>query len=56
WWGIGAIVATMVLSNLVARSSLGDAIYAGVTANTPGAAVPGLAFPPPPDTPLRTGR
>jgi len=56
WWGIGAIVATMVLSNLVALSPLGDAIYAGVTADSPGAAVPGLAYPPPPNTPLLTGR
>lgn len=56
WWGIGAIVATLVLSNLVARSPIGEAIYAGITANTPGATVPGLAYPPPPDTPLRTGR
>lgn len=56
WWGIGAIVAAVVLANLFARSPLGDAIYAGVTAGSPGASVPGLAYPAPPDTPLRTGR
>ncbi len=56
WWGIGAILATMVLSNIIARSPIGDAIYAAVTAGSPGGAVPGLVFPAPPDTPLRTGR
>ena len=56
WWGIGAIIAAVVLANLLARSPLGDAIYAGVTADSPGASVPGLAYPAPPDTPLRTGR
>jgi len=56
WWGIGAILATMVLSNTIARTPLGDAIYAAVTAGSPGAAIPGPAYPPLPDTPLRTGR
>jgi hypothetical protein len=56
WWGIGAIVGTLVLANLIAWSPLGEAVYASVTAGSPGAAVPGLAYPLPPETPLRTGR
>ena len=55
-WGVAAIIATLVFSNLIARSPLGAATYAAVTADSPGAMVPGLAFPAPPDTPLRTGR
>ena len=55
WWGIGAIVATMVVANLVTYSPLGDAIYRTVTAGSPGAAIAGLEYPPPPGTPLRTG-
>lgn len=48
WWGMAAIVAPIPLAQLVAFSPIGDAIYAAVTAGHPGAAVPGLAFAPPP--------
>lgn len=56
WFGIAAIVVTMVLADLVAYSPLGGAIYDAVTAGYPGANVPGLEFPQPPATPLLTGR
>ncbi|MEO6227590.1 MAG: hypothetical protein ABIO61_07010 [Thermomonas sp.] len=40
----------------ITYSPLGDAIYAAVTQGYPGAAVPGLDFPPPPTGDLITGR
>lgn len=48
WWGIGAIVVTIILARLIAHSPLGDAIYAAAVAGSPGAAVAGLSFPPMP--------
>ena len=47
-WGIGALVAMLVLTEVIARSVIGDAIYRGVTAGTPGAAVAPMAFASPP--------
>ncbi|HEX4848728.1 MAG TPA: hypothetical protein VFV30_11330 [Novosphingobium sp.] len=47
-WGMAAIVAMIAGMDLIAYSPLGDAIYAAMTAGSPGAAVPGLALPPPP--------
>jgi hypothetical protein len=48
WWGIGVVVATLVLVEVVTYSPVGDALYAALTADTPGAVVPGRDFPPPP--------
>lgn len=48
WWGVLAILAVIPISHLLARSPVGDAIYAAVTAGHPGAEVPGLEFAPPP--------
>jgi hypothetical protein len=56
WWGIAAIVASFALTQAIAYGPLGLAIYDSVTAGHPGAAVPPLDFPPPPDGPLVTGR
>lgn len=51
FWGIAAILAIMPVSHLIANSALGDAIYGAVTYGHPGAQVPGLEFPPPPNMP-----
>ena len=51
YWGVGAFLAVIPVSHLIANSPLGDAIYAVVTAGHPGAAVPGLEFAPPPIIP-----
>ncbi len=50
-WGLAAMLAVWVLADLVTFSALGDQLYAAATAGTPGASVPGLAFPPPPGPP-----
>lgn len=44
WWGIATILVTVLVARIVAPTSLGDAIYAAVTAGSPGAALPGMAF------------
>ena len=57
WWcGLAALAGMLVVIEAVAYSPVGDAIYAGVTAGSPGAGVPGLEYPPPPSGPLLTGR
>lgn len=45
-WGIGTMLAVLAAIELVAVSPAGDWLYAVVTAGSPGAAVPGRAFPP----------
>jgi hypothetical protein len=57
WLVTVAVFAVYTASyDLIAYSPLGDAIYASVTAGYPGAAIDGLAFPPPPAGPLLTGK
>ena len=57
WWaGSGAILATLILTELIAYSPVGGALYQAVVAGSPSASVPGLAYPPPPSSPLITGR
>lgn len=51
WWGLLSILAIIPAANLIARSSLGDAIYGSVTQGYSGAALPGMDFPPPPPMP-----
>lgn len=47
-WGVLAILAVIPASHLISNSTVGDAIYAAVTAGHPGANVPGLEFAPAP--------
>ena len=54
--GIAVILASFALTQAIAYSPLGSAIYDRVTAGYPGAAIDPLAFPPPPAGPLMTGR
>jgi hypothetical protein len=55
-WGIGTMFACLVLTEAVTYSPVGAALYARMTAGSAGAAVPALAFAPPPAGPLVTGR
>lgn len=55
-WGIGTMIASLLLTELVTYGPAGEAIYRVVTAGSPGASVPALEFPPPPAGLLRTGR
>lgn len=56
WWGIGTLLATHLAITVLTFSPIGPAIYAAVTAGSPGAALSPLEFPPPPPDPLITGR
>jgi hypothetical protein len=55
-WGVGAMVASLLLTEALTYSPVGDAIYAGVTAGSPGHSVPGTAFGEPPPGGRITGR
>lgn len=50
-WGIATMIASLLLTEAMTYSPLGGAIYRGVTADSPGAAVPPLEFAPPPGGP-----
>lgn len=47
-WGLGTILATQLAIDVIGYSPLAPIIYAGVTAGSPGAIAPPMAFPPPP--------
>jgi len=55
-YGVGAMLACLVLTEAITYSPVGTAIYRVVTAGSPGASVPALEFAPPPATALMTGR
>lgn len=55
-WGIAVMIGSVVLTEAITYSPVGTAIYDAVTAGSPGASVPPLDFPAPPDGPLMTGR
>lgn len=48
WWGVGATLAVLLLTELIVYSPVGDAAYRLVTDGAPGSALGGLAFAPPP--------
>jgi hypothetical protein len=54
--GLAVMAGVLVVTEAVTYSPAGDALYRAVTAGTPGAATPPLAFPAPPIGPLMTGR
>lgn len=55
-WGIAVMIGALFVVEGVTYSPIGTALYASVTAGSPGAAVPPLQFQPPPSGPLITGR
>jgi hypothetical protein len=55
-WGIGTMLASFFIVEALTYSPVGVPIYEAVTKGSPGAAIKPLAFPPPPDGPLMTGR
>lgn len=53
WWVCLACLAVLIaLPGLLAPTRFGDSLYRSVTAGTPGASIPGMAFAPPPDSGL----
>ena len=54
--GVGVLIGSLLLIELVSYSPVGMAVYRGVTAGSPGALVDPMAFPPPPAGPRLTGR
>lgn len=56
WWGIGSMLVLLMAIELLTHSALGNAIYAAVTAGSPGAALDPQGYRPPPSGPLITGR
>lgn len=55
-YGIGAMLACLVLTEAITYSPVGSALYRVVTVDSPGATVAPLGFAPPPAGPLMTGR
>ncbi len=55
-WGVGAMIGTLLLTEAITYSPVGDALYRSVTAGSPGADVAPLEFAAPPPDLLVTGR
>jgi len=51
-WGVAAMLGALLLTEVVTYSPLGGALYDAVSAGSPGADVPPLAFPAPPPAPV----
>ncbi len=57
WWvGLGTLAAAVLLAEVLAASAFGDWVYQATVAGSPGAAIPGLEFATPPQSPLPPGR
>lgn len=56
FWGIGTMLASLVMTEAVTYSSVGTALYDAIVQGSPGASVPPLEFAPPPGAPQVTGR
>jgi hypothetical protein len=48
WWGVGVMIGSLMLAEVITYSPIGDALYHFVATGSPGAALPGLAFGSPP--------
>ncbi|MEO7828081.1 MAG: hypothetical protein ABIR60_13165 [Allosphingosinicella sp.] len=55
-WGIGAMIAALLLTEAITYGPLGEALYRRVVAGSPGAGVPPLDFASPPEGMRITGR
>jgi hypothetical protein len=55
-WGIGTMLASLIVVEALTYGPVGRPIYEAVTRGSAGAAIDPLAFPPPPEGPLMTGR
>lgn len=55
-WGMAVMLASFALIQALAYGPLGIPIYEAVTQGSPGSQIDPLAFPPPPEGPLMTGR
>lgn len=55
-WGVGTMLASLVLVELLTYSPLGPPLYDAATRGSPGAAIAPLDYPPAPIGPLMTGR
>ena len=55
-WGMGTMVAALVVTEAITYSPVGTSLYAVATKGSAGAAIAPLEFAPPPAGPLMTGR
>jgi hypothetical protein len=55
-WGIATMVGALVVTEAVTYSPVGTSLYSAVTKGSAGASIDPYGFPPPPETPLMTGR
>lgn len=51
WWGIGTIVASTLLVEVIVHTPIGEAVYRSVTAGTPAATIGARVYPPWPTHP-----
>lgn len=55
-WGMATMIASLLITNAITYSPLGQTIYTWVTAGSPGAKIDPLVFPPPSASPRMTGK